>query len=127
MSKRVKIIVSVLVALLLTVGIAATVMAKEEPAPLPETEEHPLLTKVAGILEIEPGVLIAAFEQAREEIRQECQLRMEEADAIGEWQGNRPETLDQLPLRARISKAVCGRQMVALSRGWRCPPPELAD
>ncbi|MFC1974567.1 hypothetical protein ACFLVA_00965 [Chloroflexota bacterium] len=74
MSKKVKVLVSVLLAVvLLTVGGAATVMADEEPAPALQAEAKGLLARVAGILGVPHEDLVNAFRQARQEIREECQ------------------------------------------------------
>ena len=70
MSKKVKVLISVVAAvLLLTVGTTAVVMAQEEPAPEPRA--NGLLARVAGILDIPEEDLITAFNQARQEIGQE--------------------------------------------------------
>lgn len=112
MSKRVKILVSVVAAiLLLAVGTTAAVMAQEEPAP-PEEEANGLLARVADILDIPQEDLIDAFKQARQEIRQEIRekavlraierakekglINDEEADQILEWWEERPEVLDRI-------------------------------
>ena len=120
MSKKVKVIISVLaVALLLTVGGTAMVMAQEEPEeeptpPAPEAEARGLLARVAEILEIDEEDLINAFKQAHEEMREEAFIRaldkavkeeritQEEADEIREWWEQRPideieEWLEQKP------------------------------
>ena len=139
MSKKVKVLVSALVAiLLLAVGGAAMVMAQEEPAPPPEAEEHPLLTKVAGILGIEPEVLVAAFEQAQQEMRQEAfnrsldkavekgRITQEEAGAIGEWQAQKPEVLDRMGPRALGFPGLRGGHKWGGNSGWchpRLPAP----
>ena len=60
MSRKMKILIPVLVAvLLLTVGGTAVVMADEEP--LPQTGPLSLLARVAGILGIEQEKLVDAF------------------------------------------------------------------
>jgi len=107
MSKRVKILVSVLVTvLLLTVGGVATVMAQEEPTPTPEAEAKGLLARVAEILDIPKEDLTNAFKQAQQEMREEAFIRFldkaveegrliqEEADEIKEWWEQKPEALD---------------------------------
>ena len=105
MSKRVKILVSALVVvLLLTVGGVATVMAQEEPTPTPEAKG--LLARVAEILDIPKEDLTNAFKQAQQEMREEAFIRFldkaveegrltqEEADGIKEWWEQKPEALD---------------------------------
>jgi len=71
MSKKVKVLISVVVAVLvLTVGTAAVVMAQEEPAPEPRA--NGLLARVADKLGISQEELTDAFNQARQEMRQDC-------------------------------------------------------
>ena len=106
MSKKVKVFISVLVvALLLTVGATATVMAEgeEETTPPPEASAKGLLERVADILEIDKEDLIDAFKQARQEIYEESFINrvneaveegfitQEQADEIIEWWGQRPD------------------------------------
>jgi len=106
MSKKVKVLISaLLVAVLLTVGVTATVMAEgeEETTPLPEASENRLLERVADILEIDTEDLLDAFEQAQQEIKaaafinrlnqavEEGRITREQADEIIEWWGQRPD------------------------------------
>ncbi len=79
MSKKMKIIIAVIAAvLLLTIGGATAVLAQdEEPAP-PANCGNGFLARVAQILNVPEEDLINAFRQAREEVRQECQARYEE-------------------------------------------------
>lgn len=108
MSKRVKVIVSVVVAtLLLAVGTTATVMAQEEPTAMPEARATGLLARVAEILDIAEEDLSNAFRQAQQEMRQEAFIRaldeavaegrftQEEVDEIREWWQQKPEALDR--------------------------------
>ena len=143
MSKKVKVLVSVLVAvILLTVGGMATVLAQENgeevTATANETGTNGLLARVAGILGIPQEELVNAFKQAQQEMREEAFIRylekavekelitQEEADEIKEWRGERPEALEVL--RARISQAVRSRQMIAVPSGWaRLRTHRLAD
>ena len=72
MSRRIKVIVSALVAVVvLTVGNAAMVMANGEATPPPEAGAECFLARVAQILGITEEDLTNAFEQARQEIRNE--------------------------------------------------------
>jgi len=106
MSKKVKVFISALVvALLLTVGATATVMAEgeEETTPPPEASANGLLERVADILGIDKEDLISAFEQARQEMYEESFINrvneaveegfitQEQADEIIEWWGQRPD------------------------------------
>ena len=76
MSKKVKVLISVLIiALLLTVGATATVMAEgeeEETTTPPEASAKSLLERVADILEIDKEDLIDAFKQAQQEMMGGC-------------------------------------------------------
>ena len=75
MPRRIKVIISVLVAVVvLTVGSAATVMAEGEATP-PEAGAKCLPVRVAQILGISQEDLTDAFEQARQEIREEALSR----------------------------------------------------
>ena len=140
MSKRVKVIVSVVVAiLLLAVGTTATVMAQEEPAPPPEAGARGLLARVAEILDIPEEELSNAFNQAQQEMRQEAFIRclnravekgritQEEANEIREWQEQRPEVLDPGLFRHSFGFRL-RNHMWGLHRGW-CGPrlPQPAD
>ena len=106
MSKKVKILISVLVAtLLLTVGGATMVMAEgeAETTPPPEASENALLARVADILGIDTEGLISAFEQAQQEMCgevfinrlnqavEEGLITREQADEIIKWWELRPD------------------------------------
>lgn len=142
MSKKMKVLVAVLAAiLLLSVGGTAMVMAQEEePIPTPEAGANGLLARVADILGISQDELGNAFRQAQQEMRQETFLRFlnkaveqeritqAEADEFLEWWEQRPETCDRLLLRARIHQAIGNRQMqqqgiMSMSNGpmWESP------
>jgi len=125
MSKKMKVLVAVLAAiLLLSVGGTAMVMAQEEePTPTPEAGANGLLARVADILGISQEELGNAFRQAQQEMRQDTFLRFldkaveqgritqEEGDEFLEWWEQRPETCDRLLLRARICQGTHSRQM----------------
>ena len=127
MSKKMKTLVAVVVALLvLTVGSTAMVIAQDEepaPPPTPEIESNAFLQKVAEILGISVEELISIFQEARQEMRQDAFQRFlnraveeeriteEEAQQILEWWEQRPEACDRLLLRARICQATRSRQM----------------
>ena len=149
MSKRVKVLVSMLVAVILvTVGGTTIAMAQEEETtPAPQVGVNvPLLARVAEILGISTGNLTSAFEQARQEIRPETcnqtmarqritqrningikERWMEQRQGIGKgFQGNQTESRQDT--RLRISQSVRGRQMIAVPKGWQRPgPAEQAD
>lgn len=128
MSKRVKILVSVVVViLLLTVGITATVMAHEEP--MPRAGAKGLLARVAGILDIPEEDLFNAFKQAQQEMRQEAFIRaldkaveegritQEEADEIKEWWEQKPEVLDRSLLRRAFGFPALRHHLFSAHRG----------
>ncbi|MFC1903801.1 hypothetical protein ACFLXJ_06035 [Chloroflexota bacterium] len=111
MSKKMKVLVSVLVAvLLLTVGGTTLAMAQDEEEPAPQAEANGLLARVAEILNVPEADLVNAFEQARQEIVQERSeevfnqaldkaveeglIIQDEADEIRAWWEGRPEALD---------------------------------
>jgi len=118
-SRKMKVLVSVLVAvLLLMVGGTAVAMAQEEEEPAPQEEElspqaeaNGLLARIAEILGVPEEDLIDAFTQARQEMCEgafnqaldeavaEGLLTPEEAEEIREWWEQRPEALDQGLLR----------------------------
>jgi len=107
MSKRVKVLISVVAAVvLLTVGGAATVMAQDEPPPAEETESNALLARVAEILGISEATLVSAIEQARQEatgttcdgildkLLENEFISEEDAAAIEAWLADKPDTAD---------------------------------
>lgn len=126
MSKKVKVLVSVLVAVVfLAAGSTAIVMAQEELAPeeAPQAEANGLLARVAEILGIDEEDLVNAFNQARQEMQAEAFNRFidkavekglideDEAEEIKGWWGQKPGAFDRLCPRARISAAIRSRQM----------------
>ena len=125
MSKKLKVILSVVVAVvLLTTGSAVAVMADEEPAPMGEAGASGLLARVAEILDedISEQDLIDAFKQAVREtageavdrildrLQEEGVLLEDEIAVIEDWLAQKPETLDResieewLEQRPEISK-----------------------
>ncbi len=118
MSKRMKVLVSVLVtSLLVTIGGAAMAIAQEEEPEPPEEElmlpldADGLLARVAEILDIPGEDLVDAFQQARQEMREEAFysaldkavaegiITEEEADEIREWWEQKPDVLERGLLR----------------------------
>jgi len=140
-SKKMKVLISLLVAVLVfTIGGAAMALAQED-----EDEEEELVTgvvangllsKIAQILDIPEDELRGAFAQAREELREEKfeatfyelidkaeeeeLITPEEAEAIREWWEQKPEALDPALLRCAFNYA-CPRdgQMPGFKRGMR--------
>ena len=149
MSRRIKVIISVLVAVVvLTVGSAATVMAEGEATPPPEAGAKCLPARVAQILGISQEDLTNAFEQARQEMREESRIRVceqvqeevreralirvldravekgcideQEAEEIKHWWEQRPESMDHLLPRANSFMPLGGGQVQQRhAYGWR--------
>ncbi len=132
MSRKMKVLVAMLAAILvLTIGGTAMVVAQEEePPPEQEAEANGLLARVAEILGISQGDLSNAFEQAKQDIKQEAFIRFlnraveegrisqEEADEILQWWEQRPEVVERLLLRALGFPPSGGRQMRPESPPW---------
>ena len=143
MSRKMKILISLLVAVLVfTIGGTAMALAQEdededeEEELVTEVEANGLLSKIAEILDIPEDELREAFAQAREELREEKfeatfyqlidkaeeeeLITPEEAEAIREWWEQKPEALDPALLRRAFNYA-CPRdgQMPGLKRGMR--------
>ena len=139
MSKKMKILVSVLVAVLVfTIGGTTMALAQEdeEEELVTGVEANGLLSKIAEILDIPEDELREAFAQAREELREEKfnetfyqlidkaeeeeLITPEEAEAIREWWEEKPEALDAALLQRTFNYA-CPRykQMPGLKRGMR--------
>jgi len=142
MSKKMKVLVSVLAAiLLLTVSGTAMVMAQEEPdeeptPPALETEVRCFLARVADILDIDEEDLVNAFEQARQEQADEIREWWEQrpTDEIEEWWGQKPEIIGPnmakrtLRFRAFGSSAMRrGRALGGFGERFCMGLPELAD
>lgn len=111
MSKKVKIILSVLLAaVVLTVGVASVAMAQTPPPPQPQSEGKSLLARVAEILggNVTEQKLIDAFKQANIEARNNAINRVleravsdncissAEAEQIRQWWQQRPAAVDSL-------------------------------
>jgi len=132
LSKKVKVIVGVLVAvLLLSLGGVATVMADDgSTATANEVGDKSLLARVADILDIPEEDLIDAFRQARQEMREDAFVNYldkavdkelitpEQAEEIEKWWEERPESLDCLPPGCFVSKGLLGRPTWGYCRGW---------
>ncbi len=156
MSKKIKILISVLVAaLLLTMGGVTIVMAQgeEETTPPPEAGTNGLLERVADILEIDQEDLIDAFKQAQQEMRDEAfisrlnkavaegRISREQADEIIGWWELRPddeirewwEMKPEVIKPGMVEHALRFRAMprIHMQNGpeeWFCPRlPRLAD
>ncbi len=149
MSKKVRVLISTLViALLLTMGATATVMAEGEgeTTPPPEASENGLLERVAAILEMDEEDLLNAFEQARQEMCEDAftshinqavaeglitQGQADEIlgwwlqrpdDAIEAWRGQGPNATGRGMFKhAPRFRAMPKFQMRNGSREWACP------
>ena len=141
MSKRMKFLVSVLVAVvLLTVGGIATVMADDGSTLTSNTTStNGLLVRVAEKLGVTEEELSSVFKQARQEMREEAAIRAlakavekgriteEEASEIKGWWEQRPEVLESGLFQHSFSvKALGDRHGWGGHRGWcgpRLPTP----
>ena len=147
MSKRIKVLVSILVAVLLMAAVPATiVLAQEEDDASTQANAPGLSARVAEILGVSRGDMVDAFEQARQELREECQAtencsvyqegvgdwlmkrwqarneRGEESEgARGRW-GQRSASVEHS--RAYTRQAVRGGQMTAVAEGGNGTMPE---
>lgn len=143
MSKKMKVLVAMLAAILV-LGVAGTaVVMAQEPPPQPETKAAGLLPRVAEILGIPQEDLVNAFRQAQQERRQEAlhrfleraveegRITQEEADEFLEWWEQRPDIANRLMLRARIFNAIREKQMqhqgILPGQGGPATPPWLAE
>jgi hypothetical protein len=141
MSKKMKVLISLLVAVLVfTIGGTAMALAQEDEDEEEElvtgVEANGLLSKIAEILDIPEDELKEAFVQARKELSEERfeaafyelidkaeeeeLITPEEAEAIREWWEQKPEALDPALLRRAFSFA-CPRdgKLPGLKRGMR--------
>ena len=148
MSSRIKVIVSMLVVILLVAAVPTTIVLAQEEESAPALQEGatpPFLAKVAEILGISTDNLTTAFQQAQQEMREECQatgnctilrervmFRNQWKEKRQEWIEKRQEigkrfqcngTENQQNMRLRISQSVRGRHMIAVPRGWNGPIP----
>jgi predicted secreted protein len=111
MSKKVKIILSVLlVVVVLTAGVVSVALAQTPPPPQPQPEGKGLLARVAEILggNVTEQRLIDAFKQANMQVREEAiekaltraaengRITKEQANQIRQWWQQRPAALDSL-------------------------------
>jgi hypothetical protein len=145
MSKKVKVIVSVVAAVvLLTVGTATAVMAQEDGSTANTTGTRGLFARVAGSLNVTEEELIDAFKQARQEMGQEMKqmwqerrqkacskaidkavekelITQGEAGEIREWWEQRPEAINRFQRAPRFG-------MWRAHRGWhKAGAPEMTD
>ena len=142
MSKKMKVLVSVLAAiLLLTMGGTAMVMAQEEPdeeptPPALETGARCFLARVADILDIDEEDLVNAFEQARQEQADEIREWWEQrpTDEIEEWWGQKPEIIGPNMAKRTLRFRAFGSSAMRRSHAWGSfggrfcmGVPELAD
>ncbi len=135
MSKKVKVLISILVAaLLLTMGGVTMVMAEgeEETTLPPEASKKGLLERVADILEIDQEDLIDAFKQAKQEMKEEAfinrlnqavaegRITQEQADEIIGWWELRPD--DEIREWWELKPEVIKPNMVERALRFRASP-----
>ena len=135
MSKKVKVLISILIAaLLLTMGGVTMVMAEgeEETTPPPEASKQGLLERVADILEIDQEALIDAFKQAQQEMKEEAfinrlnqavaegRITQEQADEIIGWWELRPD--DEIREWWELKPEVIKPGMVKRALRFRASP-----
>ena len=132
MSKKVKVIIGVLVAVLvMTFGGTAIAMANEEetqpalPAE-PGAVSGNFLARVAEILDIPEEDLVNAFKQAWGEMPQGTQNRFMERErrTQGQIDKTQEQNMKREQVKQRIqdralNKAVRGRNMIAVPNGWQ--------
>jgi len=143
MSKKVKVLVSlVAVVLLVLTGATAAVMAQEEPATTAETGVSRFLDRVAEILDIPQDELIDAFSQARQELGEEACLgkidmllargliTQDEADQVMECWQQKARVMSRMRLSRSGAAAASGQRYLwqehhgGYGAGQHCP---LAD
>lgn len=141
MSKKVKVLISVLVTIvLLTMGGTATVMAQEEPVEEEPVLEEPielelellapcfgtkaLLAEVAELLGMTSEELIDIFKEAQQELKDEAFIKYvekaaeegiispEEAEEIIKWWEDRPGAVGRLFPWSHILPTLRGKQMM---------------
>ena len=131
MSKRMKVLVSVLLAiLLLTVTGAATVMADDgSTATENVTSTNSFLVRVADKLGITEEELANTFREARQEMSGEAFIRyldkaveeglitQQEANEIKEWWEQKPEGIDCLSPHRFLGETLHNRHMWGAHRG----------
>lgn len=140
--KRLMIISSVVVAVIVAMALLATAVFAETPTPPAGTNTNPqgiFAAKVAGILGIDQAQVEAAFTQARQEIRSEAEanrlaklvaagkLTQEQADQYKAWLDSRPVIPAQLGPQGgqagrggMIRGGMMGRGLINRAFGDRC-------
>jgi hypothetical protein len=139
MPKRVKALVSVVVAiLLLTVAGTAAVLADEEPAPEPDAGKG-LLARIVEILNeqgysVTEEALVDAFNQAQQEMREQFRERTRERECITQeqlerirerWQERRQKACDQFLEKATKKGCITQDEAAEIEKWWDDRPPAL--
>lgn len=140
MSKKMKSLVVVLVAVfLLTVGttVALAQEGSDQP-PQPQPVSNPLWAKVAQLLGISEQELTDAFAQAHQQLRQEKIdqylaeavekgiITQDEAKQITEWWAKRPAAVDKLKgFGFGLGKGNQMRRVPGAARNWRGMGPGM--
>jgi len=124
MSKRVKVLISVLVAVvLLTVGGTATVMA-QEPTPPPEAGTNGLLARVAEILGVSLDDITNAFRQAWQEMGEDTPGKFRRAFRFRRVLGMSEEELIKALGRAVEEGRIKQEQAGKIQQWWQQRPGE---
>ena len=140
MPKKLRVLISVILAVLLVVVGTTVVLAQEEPEPTLEAEANGLIARVAQILDISKKDLIDAFEQAKQEMGEEWQARLQErrqetinraldraverecliqdeADEIMEWSQQRSEVMNRMRFNRFCAPQALGQRYMWKGHG----------
>jgi cytoskeletal protein RodZ len=133
MSKKVKVLISILVAaLLLTMGGITMVMAEgeEETTPPPETSAKGLLGRIADVLEIDQEDLINAFKQAQQEMKEKAS-RQAQQEVKEKAFKQAPQEMKAKAFISRLNQAVAEGHVTQEEadeiRGWWAEKPEALN
>jgi hypothetical protein len=108
MSRKLKIIIGVVAAVVLLTLAGTSVAIAQTPPPTPPAVSNALLTRVAQILNIPEAQLVDAFKQAEKELRtqaidqalqnavQNGRLTQQQAKDIKDWWDKRPAVVDSV-------------------------------
>jgi len=126
-------VIAVAATLVLTVGLTTVALA-DSPGDGDNGPVRAFISKVASILGLEEEQVADAFEQARQEMRDEAQgqclqdaveegrITEEEADQIRQWWQNRPEALEEFGCREGLQLRHAWRHHW-LQRSGPCQSP----
>ena len=133
MSKKVKVLISILVAvLLLTMGGITMVMAEgeEETTPPPEISANGLLERIADALEIDQEDLINAFKQAQQEMKEKA-FKQAPQEMKEKAFKQAPQEMKEKAFISRLNQAVAEGHVTQEEadeiRGWWTEKPEALN